>query len=446
MSNLIRKYTPPTCTLEIWGNSSPLAVWIGKNVLNDAHFELRFDDPRLSEEKQVSIKGDRTQLQLLGEIVANYVQNLLSSPVSALSLVASSPPPNNLPSLPSLHCQGLLQHQLFLGSLIADRDKQSLELTTSQLFDLANALEEYNHESPLIPQLIRQKTRKNALMWTGLIASALITIGGIAIAIYQQQEPANNDLTTNPNSAKIPQPLPTLPLPPTGTAAPSPNLPANLGNKTPLPPPPPVGTVPAPVRPSSVPLVIPPPPTLPAPPATGSLPGSTAIVIEPNNEKIPITAPPVTNNQGTNALVNVNPITMNPTPAPPKLPNLPPLTPPNPENVNLAPKPPTSTAKAAETNLLDTIPQVAETREYFKSRWQPPESLKHTLEYRLVLNQDGSLKQIIPLGQAAKVYLDRTNMPLLNEPFVSPLDIAGNPQLRLVLGSDGTVRTFMEQQ
>jgi hypothetical protein len=137
---------------------------------------------------------------------------------------------------------------------------------------------------------------------------------------------------------------------------------------------------------------------------------------------------------------------MNPSPAPPKLPNLPPLSPVNPENVNLDSKPPTSTAKAPETNLLDTIPQVAETREYFQSRWQPPESLKHTLEYRLVLNQDGSLKQIIPLGQAAKIYLDRTNMPLLNQPFVSPLDISGNPQLRLVLGSDGTVRTFMEQQ
>jgi hypothetical protein len=62
-----------------------------------------------------------------------------------------------------------------------------------------------------------------------------------------------------------------------------------------------------------------------------------------------------------------------------------------------------------------------------------------------VLNQDGSLQQIIPLGQAAKLYIDRTGMPLLNEPFVSPLDVAGNPRLRLVLGPDGTVRTFMEQ-
>jgi hypothetical protein len=35
--------------------------------------------------------------------------------------------------------------------LLTDRDKQEIELTTSQLFNLANALGEYNHESPLIP-------------------------------------------------------------------------------------------------------------------------------------------------------------------------------------------------------------------------------------------------------------------------------------------------------
>jgi Domain of unknown function (DUF4335) len=434
MSNLIRKYTPPTCTLEIWGNSSPIAVWMGKNVLTDAHFELRFDDPRMSEDKQISLKGDRTQLQLLGEIVANYVQNLLSTPVAALSLVASSSPETNLPSLPSLHCQGLLQHQLFLGSLVTDTDKEVIELTTSQLFDLASALEEYGHESALIPQLIRQKTRKDALVWTGLIASAIVAAAGTAIAFKMYQEQPLAELETNPNAATIPQPLPTLPLPPTGNTASKPNLPTNLANKTPLSPPPPVGIVIAPVRPNTAPLVIPPPPPV------ASAPSNTAIVIEPNQS--PLSAPPVSNNQGTNALVNVNPVTMNPTPPPPNLPSLPPL---NPENVNSEVKSPTNTATAPNTTLLDTIPQVTETREYFKSRWQAPASLKQTLEYRLVLNQDGSLKQIIPLGQAAKIYLDRTNMPLLNEPFVSPLDIAGNPQLRLVLSPDGTVRTFMEQ-
>jgi hypothetical protein len=86
-------------------------------------------------------------------------------------------------------------------------------------------------------------------------------------------------------------------------------------------------------------------------------------------------------------------------------------------------------------------------RQYFQARWQPPDSLKQTLEYRLTLNQDGSLERIAPLGQAAKIYLDRTNMPLLGEPFVSPLEppLVEKPNIRLVLSPDRTVKTFMEQ-
>jgi hypothetical protein len=73
--------------------------------------------------------------------------------------------------------------------------------------------------------------------------------------------------------------------------------------------------------------------------------------------------------------------------------------------------------------------------------------LTQTLEYRLTLNKDGSLGRIIPLGQAAKIYLDRTSMPLLGEPFVTPLEasLPENPDIRLVLAPERTVRTFMEQ-
>ena len=104
-------------------------------------------------------------------------------------------------------------------------------------------------------------------------------------------------------------------------------------------------------------------------------------------------------------------------------------------------------AKVTQPSLLDTIPQVAEVRQYFQARWQPPESLKQTLEYRLTLSKDGSLERITPLGQAAKIYLDRTAMPLLGEPFVSELEpsLEQNPEIRLVLSPDRTVRTFMEQ-
>jgi hypothetical protein len=87
---------------------------------------------------------------------------------------------------------------------------------------------------------------------------------------------------------------------------------------------------------------------------------------------------------------------------------------------------------------------VAQVRTYFQQRWQPPSDLEQTLEYRLVLNADGSIQRIVPLGQSAKIYIDRTDMPLMNEPFVSPVQGGGNPQIRLVLTPEGEVKTFLE--
>ncbi|MEG3435641.1 DUF4335 domain-containing protein [Pannus brasiliensis CCIBt3594] len=446
MNTLIRKYTPPTCTLEIWGKNSPLSVWAGKNLLSDARFELRLDDPRIAEERQVTLRGDRSQLQLLREIVDRYVQGLLAiSPVDS----PATPP---LPSLPSLVPKDFLHHELSFGSLTADSDRGSIEITTSQLFDLANALEEYGSETEILPELLRKQGRKSALIWSVVAAGAVAAVGGTVIALRTYQGENVATLAPAP-SPTITGQLPDLPLPPTGPAAPSPRVPTTLSGKTPLPPPPTAGGVVPPLRPSSVPLVVPPPPKLPPPPAAGPSPSGTASVIEPRNDSPtpagPITAPPAPISDRSPAVEQVSPKTLNPTPAPPKLPKLPPIAPPTPEKSDenaLAPAaPPRETAIAPETNLLDTIPQVAETREYFKARWKPPESLKQTLEYRLVMNPDGSLKQIIPLGRAAGVYLDRVGMPLLNEPFVSPLEVPGNPRVRLVLSPDGTVRTFWEQ-
>lgn len=84
-------------------------------------------------------------------------------------------------------------------------------------------------------------------------------------------------------------------------------------------------------------------------------------------------------------------------------------------------------------------------REYFQQRWKVPEGLTQTLEYSLKINNQGSLTRIIPLGRAATIYLDRTSMPLLNEPFVSPLTSQETATIRLVLLNDGTVKTFLEE-
>ncbi len=455
-NTLIRRYTPPTCTLEIWGQISPLSVWAGKNILNNLKFQLRLDDPRLLENEQMLIRGDRTQLQLLKEVVGNYVQNLLKTSAEelSLSLTLNSYPlssPNNIPSLPSLQPKGLVNHELFLGGLTTDNGGDVINLTTSQLFDLANALEEYEAEIDVIPEITRKQIRKQTLTWAGIAAGTLIALGAGAWGVKMYQD-TNREVASTPppvTQNKPKEALPSVPLPPTGVPAPSPTIPTTLDQQTPLPNPGEVKSATAPSRLNTVPLVVPPRPNLPPPPSLANVtPNNTAIVITPEtSSKSPIVATPAPTTDKPGAVATLPPQIMNPTPASPNLPALPPLSredkapaeAPKMNRVNTQAKAPPS------SNLLDTIPQVAETREYFKARWQPPESLKQTLEYRLILNQDGSLKQILPLGQAAKIYLDRTNMPLLNEPFVSPLEVAGNPQLRLVLSPDGTVRTFMEE-
>jgi hypothetical protein len=103
-----------------------------------------------------------------------------------------------------------------------------------------------------------------------------------------------------------------------------------------------------------------------------------------------------------------------------------------------------SAASQAGSSAFDTIPQVAEARTYFKQRWKPPEGLTQTLEYSLQINSNGSIQSITPLKQASGAYIDRTNMPLLGEPFVSPIAGGRSARIRLVLEPNGDVRTFLE--
>jgi hypothetical protein len=71
--------------------------------------------------------------------------------------------------------------------------------------------------------------------------------------------------------------------------------------------------------------------------------------------------------------------------------------------------------------------------------------LKQTLEYSLLLDVDGTIQRIEPLGQAARTYIDETGMPLIGERFVSPMNNGQTPRIRLVLAPDGKVQVFREE-
>lgn len=522
---VLRRYTPPTCTLEITAKTSPLSFWAGQAVLKSLRFELRLDDPRLPEEKHITLRGDRTQLELLHEVVSDYVQDFLmlspteeresiptpppethsprppqpiildesynpyaidtkgaNSPVSTSPFPVPSPTETPHPSTlttishaPYLQPNGLLGHDLFLGSLSNGPSGAVVHLSILQLFDLATALDEYADEVIALPNLKRDRSRNASPVWLSAVAMVLVAVGLTTWELFQrhpQNSPLDLQIAIKPPgqsplaspTSPVPKmgiqsvatPIPTaspamtkpqLPPPPVGAASPSPKLPtvsvspSPFAKPSPIPPPTPVFPPPGPtlanpesaiaIPGSAEPMPLPPSPSTP-------LPSPTRVVLRtaPPAEPLRVAPPPPLAPETPVALGDIVPKVTGPT-------ELPPL-----EDSQATPTPEESPQKVAVTpqnrTLFDTIPQVAEARSYFQERWQPPADLKEPLEYTLQLDANGSIQRITPLGQAAGDYIDRTNMPLPGEAFVSAVAEGKSPRIRLVLRPSGKVQTFLE--
>ena len=676
-NSILRRYTPPTCTLEITAAGSPLSRWIGRPAIGQLQFQLSLDDPRLPEEKRLTLKGDKTQLEALREAVETYVQDLLGqsptptdipselhpeAPSANLLLdttndettvPGTSPevtpevelgeaappalPPTPLPGLAGntyLQPDGMLAHNLYLGSLATPESGGVVRLTTLQLFDLATAFEQYADDLVVLPNFKGGKKTgfatklKNTPVWAkaaaGLVFVAGATAAGVQLlnrntSIQTADAPPvspNPTPTEQPIVAGIPSPSPTLvvPTPPLSSSPilPTPTLGAGVSPSPNASPPvgtgvtpspaiglPPVGTGMTPSPAIGLPPVgtgMTPNPAIGSPPvatgvtpspAIGSPPVRTGVPSSPNVPSLPssrspaaptspnssykvpglqfdarrpttpptpvptqpplvqndagrggsrpspgqaMTTPPEPPTQRPNRAarspaprtVRSSP-TPNPTffprpdvtpkaaPAPARLPGAIPapivqapaaiptprfVTPtpiptpaiaprpalPTPEFASppaiptpmaAAPaiiptptpspttpdasvaalrssptpqpeaKPSPATSPDTTSAVFDPIPQVAEVRRYFQQRWQPPSTLTQDIEYTLSLNPDGSIKNVIPRGQTAEIYLDRTEMPLAGEPFVSPIQGGRNTTIILVLSKDGKVQAFL---
>ena len=116
---LIHKFTPPTCSLEIWGQNSALSRWTKQQVIKNLRFQLSFDDPRIPKEEQVTISGDREQLEQIYNLVLNYTEKFLEQSFGAESLASSViAKVENIDVAPYLKPLGLVNHELYLGDLI----------------------------------------------------------------------------------------------------------------------------------------------------------------------------------------------------------------------------------------------------------------------------------------------------------------------------------------
>lgn len=392
-----------------------------------------------------------------------------------------------------------LSHNLFLGTLATRETGQVIELTMLQLFDLATALDEYAADVLTTPAFSRTRRAASSpsSTWASIAAMLLLGVGltaGVVALLNRSDEApqtAQRSVTPRSNSNQIaiappasltpqlssPDTLPSLPPVNTSkalpTASPQSGIPPTRGGLA--------GTTTLPLPQT---IAIPTPPPVPTTKTTpiSSLPGITQAppILKPTGSQgsisIPKTDTPAIGKVTT--LPTINTGTNISIPQPPKISSPPKLidessaafknrntqitasnTQPTAQQrlkaalqgqrsdssglPNRSPSNPTSAGEPKTTALLST-PQSAEVKAYFVKNWEPPSNLNQTLEYSIVLDVDGSIGRIEPLGKAARTYVDRSGMPLIGEPFVSPNPQGDTPRIRVVLSPDGKVQTFVE--
>lgn len=426
-------YTPPTCTLEVTAKASPLSRWTRTPTIKSLQFLLSFDSLAQHARDSVEIYGDETQLSALTETVTQYIQTVLASKPTDLPLSPSEQTDSPVPSpedsgAVALRPRSLLTHELLLGNLATAQSGPSLVLKASQLYDLATALEDCTADLQQLPTFIAAE-RPVVMPFLRSAALVLLTVGlGTATWRLFQTGPiavntASPSSTTAmaPSVTPAPSALPPVPsAPPRGLNLPSIQLPTRSSNpaaadssakkdnllaeesaST-------TGTSSGASRSTKN--------TQPSQSSQklASAPEVSGATQDANEEQIVASAP------GRDSIERSRSLSQS------------------------AKAAPISPNVAKPSTLFDTIPQVAEVRDYVASRWQPSSPPPKTLEYRVTVNGDGSLGAVEPLGVSAQQYLGQVPLPQGSGAFVSAPAAGSRPSIRMLLHQDGTVQTFLD--
>ncbi len=469
---LIRRYTPPTCSLEIVAQQSPLSRWMGKVALKDLRFKLSFDDPRISDDDWVVLRGDRPQLEELNQAVGDYVQSFLtqSSPlgtieqdIAAQTAVAATEiatPPANPTGL-ALQPKGLLSHTLSLGTLATENSGERLTLTSTQLADLATALDEYSAEATTLPQLDRKvawlpnTSQWSSPNWAGMAAGILVTVGlGASLMNGLSQRSATQNTASQASSSDQRLAMP----PPATPATPSPN-PFLM---------PPMGKLP-----TGSPLPSPGAPTAPLKIATAT-PGSN-----PDQKIGTVDAPTIANTQGAQAEIKIVP-----PPQPGRSQAQSDTTPaaqapvpaivddigndPEPSKSSVAansaeakmegadraatlgriraesaPVPPAAPLPVLAPSVI-TSDQVKAVQTYFQQTWKPQKGLEQALQYELQLDANGALQGATPVGGTSTDQQSKAGIPAIGTAIAPAAADGKSTTVRLLLEPTGGVQAFSQ--
>ncbi len=446
-------YTPPTCTLEVTAQPSALSRWSRSPVIKSLQFLLSLDGLQRNTREPLELRGDQTQLSTLSTVVTDYIQQLLANRPTDLSLTPPSPETNPV----QLRPQSLLTHELLLGNLATEQSGPSVVLKVSQLFDLATALEDCTADLQQLPVVVTApapwRTTLLPLARSAAILAMTVGLGAVTWRWLQPGLIATKQIERSPTSNVAIAPV-----------APSPS-PSPSSQKIPTPPP----------RPATKPLALPSvqlPDRASTPFSIHNRSSSAAknkngadlfssakpthssakqsnqtaqkLPSEPSNQQA-FSGDAISPKSETQSSTLENRSQADSAPAPSSAAGM--SAERNRELSQLsksAPISPVTSPAAKQPSLFDTVPQVAEVRDYVVSRWQPTPPPPKTLEYRVKIKPNGSLDDVEPLGASAQQYLDKIPLPSAQDPFVSRVGSGSTPNIRLVLHPDGTVQTFLD--
>ncbi len=446
MTSTIYRFTPPTCTLELKGNKSPLSRWTNQDILKHYKFNLKFDDPQKPTARQVTIQGNQQDLSQLQATVDHYLRHHLHSVPRTNTETNFAAKTDISDRQPYLKSQGLIHHELFFGRLTHDSNSDRLQLSTVQLFDLVSVLESYRSEVAILPATKALNLSKIIPLWGGIAAAAIAAIGittmllksapqsNIASFPESQPKPQSKVQTQIPELEEI-----TPPSAPDRRTVVQPKLKEPLASAQKLPPPPAVDT-PKP-KPD-----IPDPADYPLSDVARQSGFKNSIKQKSNAERsVESTIIVPTENQAesestiTTAKLEEKLRNRNQTSRVDSDSNIS-----DDSSIKFEANSSAQNSDLAAKSSPAQLSQNQEVINYFQAKWQPPADLKQSLEYRLLLNADGTIKKVVPLGKASQLYLSQTNIPVNQESFISPITESDSFSIRLLLNPDGRVQAFTE--
>ncbi|MGB6017368.1 MAG: DUF4335 domain-containing protein [Nodosilinea sp.] len=415
------EYAAGTCTLRLVGELSPLSQVTGRPVLGRSRFHLQIYGGDAGEATEAAanqaivfdVSGREPQFAALSGLVQTYVQRQLNA--DALTTGGAIAQDGN-----ALQSVGLTRHRLTLAA--PPDPTKMVELSTLQLSDLADALEQADGNLQIIPDQALPKTRRvrpRLPLWVGSVAAVGIAalLGNQLLTTAPSPVVLSPDSqTTNESEQQLPPSNRQQALEGGAPAAESPAAdsvepPPVAGEALPAP------TTTAPAAPAasadrSTDAVTPTPkgspPSVASQPPANSRPPLSPTPAEP-------TAPPQAEAGAGAQLANPDSgVTAESAPAPSSSDAIQSARS-SPEAFDAGPDQVTTAAPSPALEWINALTLA------LQQQWRSPANLATTLRYSLTLEPDGTVEALEPLDDVSAAYQDNPTLP---QPGTTILGIA----------------------